>query len=590
MPFRVPGAPRWRVVLASLLLALAPAPPALAAAQGPVERPAAPAVDAPLGRPKGAAIASANAQATDAGMAVLRAGGNAFDAAVAVSAALGLVEPESSGLGGGGFFLLRRASDGKVVFVDARERAPLAATRDMYLDPATGEPRPRQTIDGALAAAIPGLPAGLVHVSATYGRMPLGEALAPVIRLAERGWRFGDKNIAMMGWRKDVLRDDPGASALFLIDGEVPAAGTRMRNRDYADVLRRLAAEGHDGFYRGPVAQRLVDGVRAAGGIWTLEDLAEYRVVERAPLVFTHRGQAVVTAPPPSSGGVALAATLQILDGYDWANESPVDRLHLRIEAMRRAYRDRAIFLGDPDFVDVPVELLTHPAYAAGLRASISTERATPSALLPGVTRSERPDTTHFSIVDAEGNIAAVTQTVNLPYGNAMVVPGTGFLLNNEMDDFSIKPGVPNAFGLVGEDANAIAPGKRPLSSMTPTIVIGMDRVAVVGTPGGSRIISMVIQGLLALDAGASAAEAVAEPRVHHQYLPDEVSIEPGALDAATRAALEARGHVVKEEPRTWGNMQVVLWHRDDGRVEAGADPRWKTVGKGSTDEGGIFR
>lgn len=541
-------------------------------------------------RPDGAAIASANAQATDAGMAVLRKGGNAFDAAVAVSAALGLVEPESSGIGGGGFFLLRRASDGKVVFVDARERAPLAATRDMFLDPATGEPRPRQTIDGPLAAAIPGLPAALVHVSKTYGRLPLAEALAPAIALAEDGWTFGDKNVAMMGWREAQLAADAGAAPLLLVDGKTPAVGTRMRNPDYADVLRRLGREGFDGFYQGDIARRLVDGVRAAGGLWTLEDLAQYRVVEREPLVFQHRGKTVVTAPPPSSGGIALAQTLQILDGYDWSKRGELDRLHLRIEAMRRAYRDRAVFLGDPDFVDVPVALLTDPAYAAGLRAGIHPEKATPSAMLPGVTALERPDTTHFSIIDAEGNIASVTQTVNLPYGNAMVIPGTGFLLNNEMDDFSVKAGVPNAFGLVGDDANAIAPGKRPLSSMTPTIVLGDEQIAVLGTPGGSRIISMVIQGVLALDAGKSALEAAAEPRVHHQYLPDEVSIEKDALSPALRAGLEARGHVIKEEPRSWGNMQVVTWDLTDGDVEAGADPRWKTVGKGSTQDGGIFR
>ena len=541
-------------------------------------------------RPDGAAIASANAQATDAGMAVLRKGGNAFDAAVAVSAALGLVEPESSGIGGGGFFLLRRASDGKVVFVDARERAPLAATRDMFLDPATREPRPRQTIDGPLAAAIPGLPAAFVHVSKTYGRLPLAEALAPAVALAEQGWTFGDKNLAMMGWREAALAADAGAAPLLLVDGKIPAVGTRMRNPDYAEVLKRLGREGFDGFYRGEIAQRLVDGVREAGGIWTLEDLAQYRVVEREPLVFQHRGKTIVTAPPPSSGGIALAQTLQILDGYDWSKRGELDRLHLRIEAMRRAYRDRAVFLGDPDFVDVPVQRLTSPDYAAGLRAGIHPGKATPSAMLPGVTALERPDTTHFSIIDAEGNIASVTQTVNLPYGNAMVIPGTGFLLNNEMDDFSVKAGVPNAFGLVGDDANAIAPGKRPLSSMTPTIVMGDDRIAVLGTPGGSRIISMVIQGVLALDAGRSALEAVAEPRVHHQYLPDEVSIEKGALSPELRAGLEARGHVIKEESRSWGNMQVVTWDLADGEVEAGADPRWKTVGKGSTQDGGIFR
>jgi len=593
--FRVP-LPSWpclsallfgsALALAALPEAYARAPETAAPAAGAI------AVDAALGRPQGAAIASAHAEATAAGMAVLRAGGNAFDAAVAVSATLGLVEPESSGLGGGGFFLLRRASDGHAVFIDARERAPLAATRDMYLDPATGQPKPRATIDGALAAAIPGQPAALVHVAENFGRLPLRESLAPAIRLAERGWRFGEKNLAMLGWRKDAVRADPGAAALFLVDGEMPRLGTRLRNPDYAATLRLLAEHGHDGFYRGPMAQRLVDAVRAAGGIWTLEDLAQYRVVERRPLVFPHRGMSIVTAPPPSSGGIALAQTLQILDGYDWATKTPLQQLHLRVEAMRRAYRDRAIYLGDPDFVEVPVARLVHPAYAAGLRAGIHLQRATPSDLLPGVAPlAERPDTTHFSIVDAEGNLAAVTQTVNLPFGNAMVVPGTGFLLNNEMDDFSIKPGLPNAFGLIGKEANAIEPGKRPLSSMTPTLVIGPERVAVIGTPGGSRIISMVIQALLDFEAGADAQAIVAAPRLHHQYLPDHILVEPDSLDSATRAALEAKGHAVKEETRSWGNMQVVIWHRADGRIEAGADPRWEAVGKGATSEaGGIFR
>ncbi len=543
--------------------------------------PSAHAADAPATRPPMAAVASANAAATDAGLEVLRAGGNAFDAAVAVSATLGLVEPESSGLGGGGFFLLRLAADGREVFVDARERAPLAATRDMYLD-AQGNPNREQTVNGPLAAAIPGLPAGLVHVSRDYGRLPLSKSLAPAIRLAQRGWEFGDKNIAMLGWRKDVLANYPAAAALFLRAGGVPAKGTRMRNPDYARVLGLLASQGHDGFYRGKFAQKLVDGVRAAGGNWTLEDLAGYAVVERAPLVFDYRGWRLVTAPPPSSGGAALAQIFHVLSGYDLASMSRVQRVHLLTEAMRRAYRDRAIYLGDPDQVKIPVDLITSPAYAAGLRASINLQRATPSDLLPGISApSEGEDTTHFSIIDGEGNMAAVTQTVNLPYGNAFVVPGTGFLLNNEMDDFSVKPGVPNAFGLVGEDANAIAPGKRPLSSMTPTFLIGADRTAVIGTPGGSRIITMVLLGLLDLMDGKGAQATVDAVRFHHQYLPDALSAEPGAFSDDEIAQLKARGHTVSPGERAWGNMQVVLWDRISGRVEAGTDPRWKGVGKG---------
>ncbi len=542
-------------------------------------------------RPPHAAIASANARATDAGMEILAAGGNAFDAAVAVSAMLGLVEPESSGIGGGGFILLHLAGEDRQVFIDARERAPLAATRDMFLGE-DGEPVRGRSVNGALAAAIPGMPAGLEHLATRYGRLPLGQSLAPAIRAAREGWTFGPKNAAMLGFRRDVLAADPGAAALFLVDGKPPQPGETLRNPDYAATLERLAAEGAAGFYRGEFAAKLVDGVRAAGGIWSLEDLAQYRVVERAPLVIEHRGHRIVTAPPPSSGGIALATVLNVLSGYDWAALGRVERIHLLTEAMRRAYRDRALYLGDPDHVEVPLARLASPDYAAGLRAGIHPRRATPSDLLPGVgNHLERPSTTHFSIIDAEGNLAAVTQTVNLPYGNALVVPGTGFLLNNEMDDFSVKPGVPNAFGLVGEDANAIAPGKRPLSSMTPTLLFGADRVAVLGTPGGSRIISMVLLGVLELLEGSGAQAAAALPRYHHQYLPDALSAEPDAFSADEVAALQAMGHVVSAGERTWGNMQVVLWDRAAGRVEAGTDPRWKGVGKASTaDDSAIYR
>jgi len=542
--------------------------------------------------PKHPAIASANAQATDAGMEVLAAGGNAFDAAVAISATLGLVEPESSGLGGGGFFLLYLAKEDRYVFIDARERAPLAATRDMFLGE-DGEPVRRRSIDGALAAAIPGLPAGLVHLSQQYGRLPLSKSLAPAIRLAREGWTFSSKNALMLGFRRDVLAADPAAAALFLRDGAVPAAGTRMHNPDYAAVLERLAAEGHDGFYRGELPQTLVDGVRKAGGLWALEDFQQYAVVEREPLTARFGDHRIVTAPPPSSGGIAIAQVLNILSGYDWSALGRLDRIHLSVEAMRRAYRDRAIHLGDPDQVQVPVELLMSADYAAGLRAGIHPQRATPSELLPGVGSQARTDTTHYSLLDVDGNMVAVTQTVNLPYGNAMVVPGTGFLLNNEMDDFSVKAGAPNAFGLVGEDANAIAPGKRPLSSMSPSFLIGPERTAIIGTPGGSRIISMVILGLLNLIDGGGAQATAELPRYHHQYLPDTISVEPNALSAEEVESLKQRGHAIEEVQRPWGNMQVVVWNRATGAVEAGTDKRWGNVGKAADGEGddeSIFR
>ena len=437
--------------------------------------------------PRQAAIASANAYATDAGLEVLAKGGNAFDAAIAVSATLGLVEPESSGLGGGGFLLLHVAKDGRDVFVDARERAPLAATRDMFLD-AQGNANRKLSVDGALAAGIPGTPAALQHLASRYGRLPLAQSLAPAIRLARQGWKFGPKNAAMLGFRRDAIAGNPAAAALFLRGGQVPAQGTLMRNEDYARTLELIARQGADGFYRGAYAKRLVAGVRKAGGIWSERDLAEYRVVERQPIRIRHRGYEIVTAPPPSSGGVALATILNVLDGYDYPRLDRVARSHVVVESMRRAYRDRAIYLGDPDFVQVPVPLLTGKDYAAGLRAGINTERATPSDMLPGVTvPPSRPDTTHFSIIDAEGNLAAVTQTVNLPYGNSLVVPGTGFLLNNEMDDFSVKPGVPMAatrscpsrkVGVIDESGRL--PGSIALAS-SPT------RPNAFGTPGATE-------------------------------------------------------------------------------------------------------
>lgn len=537
------------------------------------------ALEAPVA-PRQAAIASASHYATDAGLEVLANGGNAFDAAVAVSATLGLVEPESSGLGGGGLMLLHLAGEQREIFIDARERAPLAATRDMYLD-ADGKVRPRSSIDGPLAAAIPGLPAGLVHLSEKYGQVPLSVSLAPTIRLARDGWVMNEKTAGMFSWRRDLLAQSPGAKALFFRGGEPVAAGQTLKNPDYARTLERLARDGHDGFYAGALAKRLVDGVRRSGGIWSMEDFQQYRVVEREPLRVEHRGFHLVTAPPPSSGGIALAQMLNVLSGYDYPALAPAERTHLVIESMRRAYRDRAEFLGDPDFVDVPIARMLSADYAAGLRAMIHPARATPSDLLPPIGQlPAKPDTTHFSIVDTQGNLAAVTQTVNLTFGNAFAVPGTGFVLNNEMDDFSAAPGVPNAFGLIGDVANEIAPGKRPLSSMTPTFLIGEGRIAAIGTPGGSRIITMVLLGLMELMEGGGAQAAADRPRFHHQYLPDVVQAEDGALAADQIAALEAMGHTVKVAGSTWGNMQVVMWNRKTGEVEAGSDGRWKSVGK----------
>jgi gamma-glutamyltranspeptidase/glutathione hydrolase len=348
----------------------------------------------------------------------------------------------------------------------------------------------------------------------------------------------------------------------------------RLRQPDLTNTLLRLAREGRDGFYRGPLAKQLVDGVRAAGGIWTLQDLAEYRVVEREPIVGRFGDWRVVSAAPPSSGGIALVQTLNMLEAGGYAALGPVDRAHLVIESLRRAYRDRAEFLGDPDQVEVPVRRLTHPFYAAGLLRDFDPVQATPS-LPDAQIRPRGADTTHFSILDADGNRVAGTLSINYPFGSGFVPPGTGVLLNDEMDDFSAQPGVPNAYGLIGGAANAIAPGKRMLSSMSPTFLESDEDVVILGTPGGSRIITMVLHGILAAVSGdGTAADWVAAPRYHHQYLPDEVLLEPDALGPELLDALRERGHALRVAERPYGNMQLVHWDRAAGSVEAASDPR----------------
>jgi len=524
--------------------------------------------------PNAQAIASAHPLATQAGMQVLDAGGNAFDAAVAVSAALAVVEPYSSGIGGGGFWLLHRASDGKQVMLDGRERAPLAAHRDLYLD-AQGNVVPGLSMDGALAAGIPGEPAALAWLAERYGRVPLKQSLAPAIRLAEEGFPVDSHYRAMARFRLAALRQSPDAASLFLSGDEVPAGGALIQQPELAATLQALAEKGRNGFYSGEIARRLVEGVRKAGGIWALEDLEQYQVVEREPVSFHFGDQRIISAPLPSSGGIGLATMLNILGGYKLDQPESAQRTHLIIEAMRRAYRDRAQYLGDPDFVEAPVSRLIDPGYADGLRASIHPQRATPSDLLPGsASLAGGTDTTHFSVLDREGNRVAATLSINYPFGAAFVVPGTGVLLNDEMDDFSAKPGLPNAYGLVGAEANAIAPGKRPLSSMTPTFVESEQGVAVLGTPGGSRIITMVLLAILDMNEGHGPASWVALPRFHHQFLPDVIQFEPDALSPDVQKVLRDRGHVLKPLDSTWGNMQAVYFDYASGEVKAASDPR----------------
>ena len=529
---------------------------------------------APASHPPGAAIASGHALATEAGMQVLREGGNAFDAAVAVSATLSVVEPISSGLGGGGFFLLHDAKSGRDVFLDARETSPASATPDKFLD-AHGALDPNRAQNGPWSAGIPGLPAALVELAGKYGRLPLSKTLAPAIRIAREGFPIYPRLEKGYASRRAVMERYPGTRALFLADGTPPKTGEVFKQPDLAHTLELLAARGRDGFYKGDVARKLVDSVNAEGGHWSADELAGYTVKERVPLRLRYRGWDIVTAPPPSSGGIALAEILQVLEGWDLHALDPAHRVHVITEAMRRAYRDRTIWLGDPDFVKVPVERLMSADYAAGLRATIHPDKATPSALLPGQPAPlEDDETTHFAIIDADGNRVSATQTVNLLYGSGLVAPGTGVLLNDEMDDFALKPGTPNAFGVMGFAANAPKPGKRMLSSMTPTFMESQDKVVALGAPGGSRIITEVLLGILGYDDGLSAQQVAALPRFHHQWWPDVISAEAGALAPDTVIALKAMGHTVNAGEPTWGNLQTVAWDKRNGTLEGGTDPR----------------
>ena len=524
--------------------------------------------------PQQAAIATAHPAATAAAQQMLDSGGNAFDAAVAASAALAVVEPYGSGLGGGGFFLLRTAGDRpNYDFLDARERAPLQAKADMYQR--DGKAQRELSLNGALAAAIPGLPAALVELAERHGRLPLKTSLAPAIALANEGFAVDRVYRERAAWRLAALRDDGESARLFLDRGEVPAEGYRLRQPELAATLQTIAAQGHAGFYAGHLAERLVAGVRKAGGIWSLEDLREYRIAHRAPLRFPlEDGRELISAPPPSAGGVALAQSLAILGQLPWREAEPLQRVHYVVEALRRAYRDRGL-LRDPDFVATPLEQLLSPGHLAVLAGSIDPERATPSASLPPAgTWHEGDHTTHFAVLDAEGNAVAATLSINLPFGAAFTVPGTGVLLNDEMDDFAADVQGANAYGLAGSQANAIAAGKRPLSSMSPSFIESVDEFAAFGTPGGSRIPSMVLLAMLEYLDGQPIARWPAVARYHHQFLPDVIEHEPDTFDAAQIAELQARGHRLKALERQYGNQQVLLWDKVSGEVQAASDPR----------------
>lgn len=525
-------------------------------------------------RSPAAAIASAHPLATQAGMDVLNKGGNAFDAAIAVAASLGVVEPYSAGIGGGGFWLLYDASQDQYRFVDARETAPQAAGKNYYLTK-SGKVNRDKAINGPTAAAIPGQAAAFTHIAENYGRLPLKKSLAAAIEQANNGFEVNEYYRTLMGYRLDAVRRYPDSANIFLKDNQIPEKGYLLRQPDLANTLKLLAKNGFDGFYKGEVAQQLLTAVQQNGGHWTADDLANYKVIERDPIRVNFGGVEVISSPPPSSGGIALVQMLNMLTYFQWQQLSTVDQTHLLAEIMRRAYFDRAEFLGDPDFVDIPQTELLSESHAQQWASSINMDQATSSLSLNGPKNVEQGmHTTHFSVLDKEGNKVSATLSINLPFGSAFTAAGTGVLLNNEMDDFSAKPGEPNAYGLVGSKANAIAPGKRPLSSMTPTIIESSQQTAILGTPGGSRIITMVFLGVLEHLQGQPVTAWVSKPRFHHQYLPDVIEFEPGAFSDIELEQLSARGHSLKDSRRKYGNMQAILWDKQSQEVTAASDPR----------------
>jgi gamma-glutamyltranspeptidase / glutathione hydrolase len=508
-------------------------------------------------------VVAQEARAARIGVDILEQGGNAIDAAVATGFALAVTYPRAGNIGGGGYMVIHLAARNIDTAIDYRETAPAATTRDIFLDD-KGEADPRKSRDSALAVGVPGTVAGLALAHAKYGsgKFTLAQLIAPAIKLAREGFPIEDDVADSLPRGQSRLARWPATTKIFFADGRPLAPGATLVQRDLADTLAAIAREGPRAFYEGETAEKIATAVRAAGGIMTADDLKHYQALERTPVRGRYRGHDIVSMPPSSSGGVILIEILNILDGYRDLATDDARRLHLMVEAMKLAYADRAAFLGDPAGGEMPIARLTSKGYAAQLRARIDPDRARPAREIPtsAVLPREGDNTTHFSVVDRFGNAVSNTTTLNFSYGLGLVAEGTGVLLNNELDDFAAKPGVPNAFGLVGGEANAPGPGKRPLSSMTPTIVLKDGKpVLVAGSPGGSRIITAVLQVIVnVLDRKLPIAEAVAQPRLHQQWWPDEVLVEPGFSPDLIRA-LEARGHrVVQTLPPTSANSILV--------------------------------
>ncbi|MBC1241589.1 gamma-glutamyltransferase [Nostoc sp. 2RC] len=558
-------------------------------------------------RSKKGMVVSAHPLASEAGISMLRQGGNAVDAAVATTFAISVVEPFSAGIGGGGFLLVHSEKTGEIKALDFRERAPLKATRNMYLD-AQGKIRPNASINGYLAVATPGTVAGLYEVHRRYGKLSWEQVVKPAIALAKDGFVIGDaatwRYLQNNQSRKELIINNPAARQIFTRNGEFYKSGDKLIQRDLARTLTTIAKNPQD-FYTGKIAKTIAADMTKNGGLITLEDLKAYKPIWRYPVCGNFRKAQICSMPPPSSGGVHLLEILNIIGDTDlkslgWHHP---DAIHLIVEAMKIAYSDRSQYLGDPDFVKVPVQELISPAYAKKRRQEINMDRARPSTQVkPGNLNSQRlpilrlrsvqvspspslrnesPETSHLTVVDDQRNAVSLTFTINLGFGAGIVTPGTGIILNNEMDDFAAAPGVPNAFGLVGNQANSIAPRKTPLSSMTPAIVTQNNRFRMAaGAPGGSTIITQVLQIILnVLEYNMDVGAAVSVPRIHHQWLPDELRVESWGLDALTLENLRRRGHNIKETA-PWGNGNAIAV-TPDGTLEGAADPRSEGAARG---------
>jgi gamma-glutamyltranspeptidase/glutathione hydrolase len=521
----------------------------------------------PVAAPDSMAVSSQH-DATQAGIDILKAGGNAIDAAVAIGYALAVTHPCCGNIGGGGFATIHLAN-GKDTFINFREKAPEAASENMYLD-AKGDVVPGLSTRGYLAVGVPGTVMGMEKMLTEYGTMTRAQVMAPAIKLAEDGYVLGQGDVNIYNRGAEAFAKQPNVAAIFLNHGQSWKVGDRLVQKELAATLQEISAKGPDAFYKGDIAERVVAASKANGGLLTMKDFADYTVTEIPPLRCSYRGYQIISSPPPSSGGASICEILNILSGYPM-NKLPfhgVKSVHYMVEAMRHAYVDRNFSLGDPAFVKNPLDKILSAKHAAAIRAAIDPVKATPSSELgPGKPPHETTQTTHYSVMDKFGNAVAVTYTINGGFGAQVIAGNTGFFLNNEMDDFTSKVGAPNMFGLVQGKNNAIEPGKRPLSSMSPTVVTRNGKVFMVtGSPGGSRIITITLESILnVIDHHMNIQAAIDTPRIHHQWKPDTVYVEPNALTPEVQKQLEADGYNFTEN-RTWGSDEGIMVGTRDGK------------------------